>query len=116
MEARLIGALEKLLPGWTFVDHGWLHFIIDGNWAQNHNTSDPWDYDHLCGEIERALLKREDVFGVTVRSDRTGAHYVELDATEKAWAWQNIAADRSDELTALLEAVAQLQDAEGKDE
>ena len=112
MTERHIESLRWLLPGWRFevTKSGWLAFraIPQGRWA---NTSDPWDYDHLCSETERALLAMADVYGISIRHDISPHTYVVLDAEPESWRWQEIEAEHDDKLTALLEAISRLKEA-----
>src|SRR3990167_8051350 len=109
MTQETLEALRKLLPSWEFQMNksGWLHFWLNGNWTANHNTSDPWDYDHLCGEVERALLAKDDVAWVEVRITdhatlpKEPGCYASIMVYTKGQ-YRETAADAPDKLTALL--------------
>ena len=68
----------------------------------------------FCDLLKRAVLAQKDVFGVSVRTDKSGQTFIEFDAVAESWQWQLIAVDRSDELQAWVLAIEELAGRLGK--
>ena len=115
MEERHIEALKWVLPG--------VWFTIDGEqvcWGPGRRTGDVVCVDHLCGEIERALLARKSE---TTAGPINGMEWViwapcdyhdDTPFEVKLIGWGGEAEWESglcpDKLTALLEATARLRE------
>lgn len=63
MNVRL---LSKILPGWEFAERDNAVLFFRSHPIVWRSTDNPADVDHLCGEVERALLKDERVCWVRV--------------------------------------------------